>query len=103
MRWMSIACLAVAASLAACSIPARGPAVPLSRAEQALPLGIPNVRFYADGSLAPMIEEGRRAQAREEAALRALGSPPAALPPAHYLAISGGGANGAFAAGLLSG
>lgn len=103
MRWMPIACLVVAATLAACSIPARGPAVPLSRAEQALPLGIPNVRFCADGSLAPMIEEGRRAQSQEEAALQALGRSPAALPPAHFLAISGGCANGAFAAGLLSG
>lgn len=102
-RWLSIACLAVVATLAACSIPPRGPAVPSSHAERALPLGIPNVRFYTDSDPAPLIEEGRRAQAREEAALQALGRPPNTLPPAHYLAISGGGANGAFAAGLLNG
>ena len=103
MRWLSFGWLVMVVGLAGCAVPERGPAVPLGRAEQARPLGIADVRFFADGDLEPMIREGRRAQAREEAALRASGKPTAPLPPAHFLAISGGGANGAFGAGLLNG
>ncbi|MBV8187845.1 MAG: patatin-like phospholipase family protein [Alphaproteobacteria bacterium] len=103
MRWLSFACVLLVASLAGCAVPERGPAVPVDRAQQAEPLGVANVRFFADGDLEPMIREGKQAQAREEAALRALGRPTTPLPPAHFLAISGGGANGAFGAGLLNG
>lgn len=103
MRWMSFACLALVASLAGCALPERKPAVPLEHTEEARPLGIANVRFFGDGSLEPVIEEGRRALAREEATLQALGKPTTPLPRADFLAISGGGANGAFGAGLLNG
>ena len=52
-----------------------------------------------------MIQEGMRALEREIAALRAEGKNPtrANLPPVYYLAVSGGGDNGAFGAGLLNG
>jgi hypothetical protein len=52
-----------------------------------------------------MIQEGRRSLEREIAALRAEGKTPtlANLPAAYYLAVSGGGDNGAFGAGLLNG
>jgi hypothetical protein len=88
---------------AGCSIPARGPAVPLSDADRALPLGIPNARFFADGDPAPMIAEASAAIERERAALRAAGKPATPLPPASFLAVSGGGDNGAFGAGLING
>ena len=101
-RWMFFLCAALVVSFAGCAVPERKPAVPLDHTEQARPLGIANVRFFADGSLDPMIEEGRLAQIREEAALRALGKLPATT-TAYFLAISGGGANGAFGAGLLNG
>jgi hypothetical protein len=101
IRLTALACLAVL--VAGCSVPQRGPAVPLDEAEQAVPLGIPNVRFFADGSLEPMIREGLRAAEREKAALQSAGRPTMPMPSAHYLAISGGGANGAFGAGLLNG
>jgi predicted acylesterase/phospholipase RssA len=73
-----------------------------------LPLGIPNARFFADGDPKPMIEEGMRALEREEAALQAagnarLGQGGVKLPPVNYLAVSGGGDNGAFGAGLMNG
>jgi hypothetical protein len=100
---MSVAGVALLVSLAGCTVPERKPAVPLEHAEQARPLGIANLRFFPDGDPAPMIEEGRRLQQREEAALRARGLPVTTLPPAHFLALSGGGANGAFGAGLLNG
>jgi len=91
-----------------CSIPERGPPVPQADAARALPLGIANVRFFADGDPKPMIDEGMRAVEREEAALRAAGkaSPGQGgvkLPPVNYLAVSGGGDNGAFGAGLMNG
>jgi predicted acylesterase/phospholipase RssA len=70
---------------------------------RALPLGIANARFFADGDPEAMIEEGVRSVEREQAALRAAGKSTARLPPVDYLAISGGGDNGAFGAGLLNG
>ena len=95
-------------AVAGCSVPERGPAVPQADTTRALPLGIPNARFFADGDPKPMIEEGMRALDREEAALRAAGAarPGQAgvrLPPVSYLAVSGGGDNGAFGAGLMNG
>ncbi|HTG23892.1 MAG TPA: patatin-like phospholipase family protein [Reyranella sp.] len=91
-----------------CSVPERGSPVPQADTARALPLGIPNVRFFADGDPGPMIEEGMRALEREEAALRAAdpalpGQAGAKLPPVSYLAVSGGGDNGAFGAGLTNG
>ena len=93
------------ASLAACSHPTRGPAVPRADTARAQPLGIANVRFYADGDISLLIAEGNRALAREMAVLQAEGKNPnrTALPPVSYLAVSGGGDNGAFGAGLLNG
>lgn len=90
-------------ALGACSVPERGPAVPAADTARALPLGIPNARFFADGDPKAMIEEGMRASERELAALRAEGKPATRLPPVYYLAVSGGGDNGAFAAGLMNG
>src|SRR5689334_6672483 len=60
-------------------------------------LGIPNARFWPDGSPEPL---------RREAALmlqRQAATRPGPLPPAHFLALSGGGDNGAYGAGLLTG
>ncbi|MBI3198880.1 MAG: patatin-like phospholipase family protein [Rhodospirillales bacterium] len=89
--------------LGACSIPERGPAVPATDTARALPLGIHNARFFADGDPKVIVEEGMRASEREVAALRAEGKSTARLPPVYYLAVSGGGDNGAFSAGLLNG
>src|SRR5271169_514166 len=100
---MLIAGVVLSVALAGCSIPDRAPAVSYSDTERALPLGIANVRFYADGDPGPMIEEGARAVEREQAVLRAAGKSTTQLPPVYYLAVSGGGDNGAFGAGLISG
>src|SRR5262245_48907567 len=90
---------------AACSHPERLPSVPRADTVRAQPLGIANARFFADGDASLMIQEGQRAAEREMAALRAEGKNPtvANLPTVHYLAVSGGGDNGAFGAGLLNG
>jgi hypothetical protein len=86
-----------------CSIPVREPAVPLTETDRALPLGLSNARFFADADPAPMIAEANAAIEREQAALRAAGKPASPLPPASFLAVSGGADNGAFGAGLING
>jgi hypothetical protein len=104
-RLLALLAAAALALVAACSHPDRLPSVPRADTVRAQPLGIANARFFADGDVTPMIQEGRRSLDREMAALRAEGKTPtlANLPPAYYLAVSGGGDNGAFGAGLLNG
>ena len=86
-----------------CSIPDRGDAVPRVDTARAMPLGIPNARFYADGDARLMVDEGMKSGVREAAALRAAGASPTKIPPAYFLAVSGGGDNGAFGAGIING
>jgi hypothetical protein len=95
----------VALASAACSHPDRLPSVPRADTARAQPLGIPNARFFADSDASLMIQEGTRALAREIETLRAEGKNPSRtnLPPAYFLAVSGGGDNGAFGAGLMNG
>lgn len=90
-------------AMAGCAIPARGPAVPSSETTRALPLGIANARFFADDNPAPMIAEAAGARERERASLQAAGRPTSQMPPAFFLAVSGGADNGAFGAGLING
>jgi len=66
-------------------------------------LGIPNARFWPDTEGAAMVQEAQQALKREEAAAGAAGGSLGRLPPAHFLAISGGGDDGAFGTGLLCG
>jgi Patatin-like phospholipase len=89
--------------VAGCAALPRGPAVPPSDTARAHPLGIANARFYADGDPAPMVEEAMAAIERERAALRAAGRATDPLPPASFLAVSGGADNGAYGAGALNG
>jgi predicted acylesterase/phospholipase RssA len=64
--------------------------------------GIPNARFWVDTDLESLLREAEAALKRERAFLAK--SPTAGnLPPLSILAISGGGDNGAFGAGLLNG
>ena len=97
------AIFAVAFVMVACGPLERGPAVPRADTSRALPLGLPNARFFADADPKAMIVEATAALDREEAALRERGLPTNRLPPANYLAVSGGGDNGAFGSGLLNG
>ena len=87
---------------AGCSIPERGPAVPQADTMRAMPLGIPNARFFASDTQG-LTAEGLASVQREVAALQAAGVSTSRLPPVSYLAVSGGGDNGAFGAGLMNG
>ena len=101
-----LALLAVMLTMVAgCSHPDRLPSVPRADTERAQPLGIANARFFADGDITVVMQEGTRALEREIAQLRAEGKNPlrTKLPPVSFLAVSGGGDNGAFGAGLLNG
>jgi len=91
--------LAVAVSLPGCLHGERRPAVPAAQAMHASVLGLPNARFFVDEP-APMVAEALQATEREIAYSRSRGG---ALPPSSFLAVSGGGDDGAFGAGLLVG
>ena len=93
--------LLVACVGAACSHPQRVPAVPQDLTERAELPGLPGIRFYTDGD--PAIPAGIAIAAVERnMAYHAErdGGPPTRR---DLLAISGGGDNGAFGAGLLVG
>ncbi len=92
---------ALAVTLPGCALPERGPPVPLGRTGEATVLGIPNERFFPLKGIAPMEAEFVAAMDRQ---LRARGLRTLAdLPQLQLLAVSGGGENGAFGAGLLCG
>ena len=87
-----------------CATPTRQPAVPEKWQNQAQIPGLEKIRYRIGNpdDIAEMEREGIESIKREEAYLAASGhSGP--LPPAVFLAISGGGDDGAFGAGLLNG
>src|SRR5262245_31426484 len=87
--------------LQSCAAPERLPPVPLSETDTGHPLGLANARFFPLMDTGAVIEEWELSLQRQR---KELGLPPdAELPEAHFLAISGGGDNGAFGSGLLVG
>jgi len=86
-------------ALAACSAQKRLPAVPAELRDEAEVVGMPGVR-YTD--LSKMPADLQANIDREKAALAAAGHT-GPLPPANFLALSGGGDKGAFGAGVLCG
>ena len=88
--------------LQGCATPSRLSAVPVKDTTRAEIPGIPNARFWVDADLNPLIREDLTEFEREEVEWTREGQR-GPLPPAHYLAISGGGDDGAFGAGLLVG
>jgi hypothetical protein len=101
--WSKHLLLALAGTLAVpgCSAPGRLPAVPQSASVQIEPAPT-TVRYLVSRETDSFAQEARNALEREKAWLASQGQS-GALPPAYYLAISGGGDNGAFGAGLLDG
>lgn len=92
--------------VSACSTPPRLAAVPYDRhLDSELPAntglaGQTDVRFYPGDEDDAFVQIAIAAARREAEHLKVAGTE---LPPAVYLAVSGGGENGAFAAGLLNG
>jgi len=69
---------------------------PAALADQVTVLGIPNARFWADSQGAALAGEGLQALEREKAAAGKTESSARDLPPANFLAISGGSDDGSF-------
>ena len=88
--------------VAACAALPRLNAVPSAIQERATIPGIEGARYWADRDPAEFLASTMAAFRREQDYLRTSGHR-GPLPPAEFLAISGGGENGAFGAGLLVG
>src|SRR5882672_12058857 len=100
-RWAAAVMLTVV--LQACAPLQRLGPVPESRTEQAVVPGMPDSRIWRDRDLTTFIKVVLDDNARERSALLQAGHPADPMPPIYFLSISGGGDNGAFAAGVLSG
>ncbi|MBP2311279.1 patatin-like phospholipase family protein [Azospirillum soli] len=88
--------------IAGCSSPTRLEAVPAGIQAKASVEGMPDVRYWADGDSSEFLRDGLETVRRERDLLQQAGHR-GPLPPADFLAISGGGEDGAFGAGLLVG
>jgi len=97
---LALSCL-VAGSVSGCSTPQRLAAVPAAQTALAQP-AIGNARYLVGRDSGPLADEAQDALRKEQAWLASQGQQ-GPLPPAHYLAISGGADDGAFGAGLLTG
>ena len=96
-----LAVLAIQAALTNCSTPGRLSAVPQTATARADP-GLGTIRFQVRNNPPAFEREATASLAKERAWLASQGQV-GALPPVSFLAISGGGDNGAFAAGFLNG
>jgi hypothetical protein len=88
--------------LSNCALPVRQPAVPQAWSEQAELPGLPGVRYVIRDAMPGFARDATESFYREQAYWARQGRN-GALPPAVFLALSGGGDNGAFGAGLLCG
>jgi len=101
--WRALLAVSALGVTMSCSQIERLTAVPDAQTMEATVLGIANVRYFVDGGPQTALSaEFLRAYEREVLYARKNGRP-GKLPPAIYLAVSGGGDNGAFGAGLLIG
>jgi hypothetical protein len=89
--------------LASCASIERLPAVPLAMGQDIRPLDIPFGRFYYDGDPAELRALAREVIAKARSARGTQSDKAETRGAATFLAISGGGDDGAFGAGLLVG
>jgi len=90
------------AALQACSTPTRLAAVPKESQAEAVVHDMTGIRYWQKADMPVLVQDGIESYQREVAYLTAAGHT-GPLPTANYLAISGGGEDGAFGAGLLVG
>ena len=88
--------------LQACAAPSRLDTVPKDEQSLAVVDGMSGIRYWQKEDLA-LLEQDAIDAYKREAALASEAGNTGQLPTANYLAISGGGENGAFGAGLLNG
>lgn len=100
-RRLVLAASAIQLGLAGCASPGRLPAVPTASIPQAQ-TGLGQIRYLVARETDTFATDARASLQREHDWLASQGhSGP--LPPVNFLAVSGGGDNGAFGAGLLNG
>jgi type IV pilus biogenesis protein CpaD/CtpE len=78
-----------------CASPGRLAAVPVQDTTRAEIPGIPNARYWVDADVEPFIRDAIASAQREMAYLARTGYQ-GPLPPINFLAVSGGGDDGAF-------
>src|SRR5580698_1842790 len=100
---LALIMLAVEVTLCGCAHLSREEAVPPRLTQRALTPESSDTRYWPELDPNRALEIAARAAERERESLIQAGQPPDPLPPADYLALSSGGDNGAFAAGLLVG
>lgn len=83
-------------------VPVRHAAVPYELTDKAEIPGMPGVRYVGGGDMSGLARDAVDS-VRKELQYRARQGLKGPLPPAVFVAISGGGDNGAYAAGLLNG
>jgi len=101
--WSRLLLLATALQLgiSGCSTPDRLPAVPQTASAQTVSAPEP-IRYLVARETNSFAAEAQRSLAKEQSWLASQGQS-GPLPPAYFLAISGGGDNGAYGAGFLNG
>ena len=100
--WLPIVVTVLAAAgLPACAHPERLASPPREVALEAVVMDLPQARFWPVHETHKFIAEGKRSLEREMAYLNVTDF--GDLPPANFLAVSGGGDDGAFGAGFLVG
>src|SRR5258706_2151577 len=97
------AAIMLAIALQACAPLLRLGPVPEVQTEQAVVPGMADSRIWMDRDLTSFVKVVLEDNARERSALLQAGRPTDPLPPIYFLSISGGGDNGAFAAGVFAG
>lgn len=85
-----------------CADMTRLDAVPAGVKEGTTVLGMNDIRYWGDEASTKLVEDAVQAYRREVVLHQASGAT-GDVPPAQFLAISGGGENGAYGAGLLVG
>ena len=85
-----------------CATPTRLPAVPHESTMKAEIPGMPGVRYFVGGDMSELSKIAIDATLKEQELLAKQGHK-GPMPPAVFVAISGGGDNGAYTAGLLNG
>ncbi len=95
-------CAAIVIMQVACSALPRT-SVPDNVVNDAVVAGLPDIRTWGDDANEAIVAWMTERIERERALMRDQGIDPERLPPASYLAISGGGENGAYSAGLVCG
>ncbi|HTQ71962.1 MAG TPA: patatin-like phospholipase family protein [Acidocella sp.] len=97
-----LAGIAATSLVSGCAALSRMPAVPSAPSCDVTVLGLRDIRYWGDEASAQFVQEGGESYQREIAYRNAQGST-GPLPEADFLAISGGGEDGAYGAGLLVG